>query len=279
MTQDNLRNEIDPYDLKELQKYFDPYVFNSLSELTFSEIQWTRLAIAFWDISGFSDLCNKLTDKPVHFVSFLKEYSDEGSRIINGRKGILDKYIGDGIMAYFGYQGKYAASGPNEALLAALEFRDKFREIKDRYESLWLSDLGKRTDINLKCGMHVGYVFFGLFETERRKQITVLGPNANLASRLEHDVAVKDEIIVSEELKNMAKDNFSFEPKPVEKPLKAFEDIKTVFKLTGIERFQETTPIADVIRYFNGTCPKCMNSTRPIGLILPKCSACGFSVT
>jgi class 3 adenylate cyclase len=159
MTEDNFRNEIDPYDVEELQKYFDPHVLNSLSELIFSEIQWTRLTIAFWDISGFSNLCNKLTDKPVHFVSFLKEYSDEGSRIINGRKGILDKFIGDGIMAYFGYQGKYAASGPNDALLAALEFRDKFQEIKDRYESLWFSDLGKQIDINLKCGMHVGYFF------------------------------------------------------------------------------------------------------------------------
>jgi hypothetical protein len=82
---------------------------------------------------------------------------------------------------------------------------------------------------------------------------------------------VKDEIIVSEELKNMAKDNFSFEPKPLEKKIKAFEQVKTVFRLTGIKRFQTTTPIADVISYFNGMCPKCMNSTRPNGLISPEC--------
>jgi len=53
----------------------------------------------------------------------------------------------------------------------------------------------RKIKINLKCGIHTGYIFFGLLETERRKQITALGRNVNFASRLEH--FVEDDIIVS----------------------------------------------------------------------------------
>ena len=107
-----------------------------------------RLTIAFWDISGFSELCNKLTDMPVHFLSFLKEYFDEGCKIINGRKGVLDKFIGDGIMAYFGYKAKNPATGPYNALMAALEFKGSFQKIKERYIGFWLKEHGKEIEIN-----------------------------------------------------------------------------------------------------------------------------------
>lgn len=282
MSEINFRNEINPYDISELEKYFDPYVFHNLSDLTFSGIKWMRLTISFWDISGFSRLCNELTDMPSHVVSFLNEYFDEGSKIINGRRGILDKFIGDGIMAYFGYQRR--DDGPYDALMAAIKFRESFHKIKKRYTDFWLKEHGKQIKINLKCGIHSGYVFFGLLETERRKQITVIGHTANFASRLEH-AAENDEILVSEQLKNITENSFSFEPKNLnEEDMKAFEEIKSAFKLSGVKQALVSPPnstnnqIEDVLTYLNGICPRCKNSTRPHGLMLPECPSCRFSI-
>jgi class 3 adenylate cyclase len=81
------------------------------------------LTIVFWDLSGFSYLCRQLTDNQPHIISFLKEYFDEGAKIITNRKGILDKFIGDGIMAYFGYPRDDSNKAPIDAITSALEFR------------------------------------------------------------------------------------------------------------------------------------------------------------
>jgi class 3 adenylate cyclase len=106
-----------------------------------------------------------------------------------------------------------------------------FEKIRDRYTKYWLGHHGKKIDVDLKCGMHLGYVLFGLLETERRKQITVIGRTVNLASRLVEEIAIKDEIVVSEELMNVTQNRFEFEPKDVKNKIKSFEDINTIFML------------------------------------------------
>jgi hypothetical protein len=125
LSESNFSNRINPYDIGELAKYFDPLVYQNLRILTISEINWIRLTIAFWDISGFSELCNKLIDNQAHIISFLKEYFDESAKIISDHNGILDKFIGDGIMAYFGYPDDNSNEAPSEALTVALEL-EKF---------------------------------------------------------------------------------------------------------------------------------------------------------
>ena len=173
----------------------------NLNDLTISEIRWIRLTIAFWDLSGFSELCKQSIDNQSNIISFLKDILMKEPKLLKAiPKGILDKFIGDGIMAYFGYPGDYANNLPTEAIMAALEFRENFQKIKEKNANFWLSRHGKLIEVDLKCGIHTGYVFFGLLETERRKQITVIGHTVNLSSRLEK-IATKNEITVSEELK------------------------------------------------------------------------------
>jgi class 3 adenylate cyclase len=71
---------------------------------------------------------------------------------------------------------------------------------------------------------------FGLLETERRNQITVIGNTVNLASRLEK-IATNDEIIVFEKVKNITQSQFEFESMKIEEKIKLFENVKSVFKL------------------------------------------------
>jgi class 3 adenylate cyclase len=227
MNEEDFSNKIKSYDVDDLKKYFDPVIWENLDMLTFSEIKWIRLTIAFWDLSGFSNLCNQLIENQLEIISFLKEYFDEGARVIRDHGGILDKFLGDGLMAYFGYP-EDSDDVPIDALTAALEFRESFQQIKERYTSYWFKHHGKQIAIELKCGMHVGYVFFGLLETESRKQITVIGRNANLSSRLE-GIAKQDEIIVSAQLKNIADTWFEFEE--IKDEIKSFEGVETAYKL------------------------------------------------
>lgn len=190
-----------------LLKYFDPIIFEVLLNPELYRVQSKRLSIVFWDISGFSDLCNNLIDEPDSILSLLKRYFDNANEIIHENDGILDKFIGDGILAYFGYHDNQKIGGAIDAVNAALKLRKAFRDIK----SEWTKEFDLLdAKVDLKCGINTGDVLFGLLETKFRNQITITGTNVNLASRLEGE-AKNDEIIVSKGTMNKCKKKFVLE--------------------------------------------------------------------
>lgn len=166
----------------------------------------------------------------------MEDYFDQAGKIISNHKGILDKFIGDGIMAYFGYPND-CDNFPSESVMAALDFKTRFQKIKEKHTSIWLSYNGKEIDVHLKCGIHIGKVLFGILETDSRKLVTVIGREVNFASRLVEEVAEKDEIIVSQELKNVVRTHFDFENIKIQErkkdKIKSFEEVNEVFKLIG----------------------------------------------
>jgi class 3 adenylate cyclase len=92
--------EIGKYDLT---KHFDSKILNILMDPEQRKLKNKYLAVAFWDLSGFSDLCNSLVDEPFAISELLELYFQEANDIIHRYEGIIDKFIGDGVMAYFGY--------------------------------------------------------------------------------------------------------------------------------------------------------------------------------
>jgi class 3 adenylate cyclase len=99
-----------------------------------------------------------------------------------------------------------------------------------------MNSAGKEFDINLKCGMHNGRVYFGLIETPHRKQITVIGEEVNLASRLVEEIALNEEIIASSEVKNMVNEKFVSEninvtDRLMGNKIKNYEEIDIVFRI------------------------------------------------
>jgi adenylate cyclase len=173
-TGEHQRNEVKPYELHELGKYFDPFIFRNLGALTIEETKWTRLTIAFWDIAGFSVMCNQLRDDQGKITYFLKDYFNEAAKIISKHKGILDKFIGDGILAYFGYPNDDNNS-PSESIMAALDLKDSFQKIKEKHALIWRDYNGKEIDVHLKCGIHIGQVIFGILETETSARNEAVG--------------------------------------------------------------------------------------------------------
>ena len=101
------------YSKEQLGMYFDPFIYKHIKELKLDGIQIHRFIIVFWDISKFSALVKELKALTIKQGSilpeveyFFRDYYSEATRVIKNNNGILDKFIGDGIFAYFGYQDK-----------------------------------------------------------------------------------------------------------------------------------------------------------------------------
>jgi class 3 adenylate cyclase len=193
------------------------------------------LTIAFWDISGFSILCEKLKSHKELIVEFLREYFSEAALIIRKYEGVLDKFMGDGIMAFFGYKDTdvydNGKKGAISAVKAAMDLRDFFEDMKLEWINIWITKTGRQEiSTDLRCGMNTGNVLVGLILTEVRDQFTTIGGNVNLASRLE-SVANKDQIIVSSSTRIRIKDQFNLKTIPIEIPIKGFENMSECYEV------------------------------------------------
>ena len=218
-----------------LEKYVDPVVREQIRDPELVTMQNKILTVVFWDISGFSVLCGKLKDHKELIVEFLREYFSEAALIIRKYEGVLDKFLGDGIMAFFGYKdidiNDNGKKGAINAVKAAMELRDFFDEMKLEWINLWATKTGhQEISTVLRCGMNTGSVLVGLILTEVRDQFTTVGSNVNLASRLE-SVANRDQIIGSPFTKIRIQDQFNLKTIPIERPIKGFENISECYEV------------------------------------------------
>jgi class 3 adenylate cyclase/plastocyanin len=218
-----------------LEKYVDPVVLEQIRDPELVTMQNKILTIVFWDISGFSVLCEKLKSHKELIVEFLREYFSEAALIIRKYEGVLDKFMGDGIMAFFGYKdtdvNDNGKKGAINAVKAAMELKDFFDDMKLEWINLWITKTGQQEiSTDLRCGMNTGNVLVGLILTEVRDQFTTIGGNVNLASRLE-SVANKDQIIVSPSTKIRVDDQFNLKTILIGSPIKGFENISECYEV------------------------------------------------
>ena len=249
----NIITDNDPYSKEQLSMYFDPYVYKHMKELKLDGVNINKFIIVFWDISKFSALVKELKalmKKRIkkqglifhELVYLLRDYYSEATRVIKKNNGILDKFLGDGIFAYFGYQDKeFDDIVYSKAMNAALELKMNFIKIKQKHMKILCShyDYKPTTNINLKCAMHLGQVLFGYWYSPLRSQITAIGDDINFCSRLE-GFADNDQIIISKELNNALRkitNNNTFRTKkikiPKNKKLKTYEHVNYVYELIG----------------------------------------------
>lgn len=183
-----------------LKRYFDPKVFGVIErnpELL--NIQSRTLTIVFWDIRGFSALCEILKAHPTLIAGFLREYFKVASEVIFKHQGVLDKFIGDGVMALFGALNNKDKEGRQDAInaaKAAIEMKGCFEEVLQDWMEQWVLYTPQTIDIGLGCGMHTGETLVGNVGTESRDQFTALGPHVNFAQRIESK-ASKGQIRIS----------------------------------------------------------------------------------
>lgn len=142
------------------------------------------LTIAFWDISGFSKLCSALTTTRISdtIVKFLSEYYDDVEDTVTKNEGVVDKFMGDGVMAIFGSKGH--EDDAISAVRAALQLRKSFIPIKSKWVDIWKRESDAGFGIGLKCGIATGEVILAEIGSGDRRQETAIGSAVNNASRL-----------------------------------------------------------------------------------------------
>ena len=130
-----------------------------------------QLTVYFSDLAGFTTLAE--TRKPDELVKFLGEYFDDMSKIIADEKGTLDKYLGDGIMAFWGAPLPVADHAAR-ACVAALRSQQRLKELTP-----------DGVKLSARIGIATGDVLVGNIGSSERLNYTVMGDTANLSARLE----------------------------------------------------------------------------------------------
>ena len=162
---------LDPRQVKALQK--DPSLLKLGGERK-------DMSYLFMDIIGFTPISEyyKNNDDPEGLVVLVNEFLDEMTNIILANGGMVDKFMGDCIMAVFGAP----LDMPNHAEMAvksAVEIEAKTLELKQRYKDRGLPD------INVGTGVNTGPAIIGNMGSSTRFDFSVIGDAVNLAARLE----------------------------------------------------------------------------------------------
>ncbi|MDR1443673.1 MAG: HAMP domain-containing protein [Treponema sp.] len=184
-----------------IRSIFQKYVPRSVIEEFFSSPdpnmlrgKNTSLAILFSDIRGFTTISEDYADAPDRLVESLNRYFSGQVDIIMNRDGIVDKYIGDAIMAFWGAP-VHQDGDALQAVLAALEMIDGLENFNTIQRQLGLKEF------RIGVGINYGLATVGNIGSERKMDYTVIGDNVNLASRMEGlTKTYQSEILITQSL-------------------------------------------------------------------------------
>ncbi len=166
-------------------RYIDPRIVEGLIDqrsLAVTDGQRRVMTVMFCDMKGFTSLSEGMT--PQGLVKVMNRYLSTMSEPIHHHRGIIDKYIGDAIMAYWGPPFIDDADQAHFACLAAIEMIGRIESLRKDLPEL----LGVRTipaECDLRIGIATGEALVGSIGSEFMMSYTVMGYTVNLASRLE----------------------------------------------------------------------------------------------
>jgi adenylate cyclase len=187
-------------------KYVDPRVVQGLlDKQKFADSGERRLMTVFFsDLQGFTTLSERLT--PDGLVKLLNHYFTTMANAIREKNGIIDKYIGDSVMAFWGPPFTGETEHARLACLAALEQRTRMEQfVKDVPEILGIRQ--GLPVLRVRMGISTGDVTVGSIGSDDARSYTVIGDTVNLASRLEGvNKQYKTDIIISEDTHRLAQD-------------------------------------------------------------------------
>ena len=164
-----------------------------------------KLVVLFTDIAGFTGISERLS--PEELTHHISEYFEELTHIIRAHNGVIDKYIGDAIMAFWGAPNHNPRQHV-DACAALLSIQTKLAVLNADWERM-----GKPV-LKTRVGMHVGEVIVGNVGSSERMNYTILGDTVNVASRLEglNRLYTSTELLISEAIHDEVKADFLTRP-------------------------------------------------------------------
>ena len=228
-------------------RYIDPRIVEGLIDqpaLAAAQGERRVMTVMFCDMKGFTSLSESMT--PQGLVKVMNRYLSTMSGPIHSHGGIIDKYIGDAIMAYWGPPFTEDANQSELACLAAIEMIGRIADLRRELPEL----LGVRAipgDCDLRIGIATGEALVGSIGSEFMMSFTVMGDVVNLAARLETaNKAYGSRSLISEATKASV-EGAAIEVREIDRLLVPGQSrSQVVFELMG--RQGELTPSQDLLR-------------------------------
>ncbi len=230
---------------EQLMSLFEKYMAKETAELIWQrkdeifkngELQPQEMVatVLFMDIRGFTSISEQLS--PSELMSWLNQYLNAMSECIMEHGGVIDKYIGDAIMAIFGIP--FPHTKPEEikqdalnCIAACLDMSERLKQLNQQLER------EGKPKIEFGVGIHTGSIIAGTIGGGNRLNFSVLGDTVNIAARLEPmNKDIKEDnpyrVLITGETWELVSD--SYEAKPVKSiQLRGRKQETTICALVG----------------------------------------------
>jgi len=170
---------------------------------TFPENERRETTVLFADVRSFTTIAESMDAQDV--VVMLNEFFDAMVDIVFKNNGILDKFLGDQLMAVFGPIPS-ENSAPYDAVKSAIEMHDATEAL------MKVRDKQNKETFEIGIGINTGISIVGNVGAENRMDYTVIGDSVNVAARLQQ-MAKGGEIIIGEQTYRQIHDRFRAEEK------------------------------------------------------------------
>jgi len=162
--------------------------------------------------------------EPEDTVNLLNEYFSEMTKLVFKHGGTIDKFMGDGLLAFYG-DPLECKDHAEKAVRTAIEMKNVVKLLQSRWKYM-------NCELHMNVGICTGYVTVGNIGSKERMEYTVIGNHVNLAQRLQSE-AEADQILVNQRTFSMVKDTFETEIIP-DITLKGINKSVVAYKILGI---------------------------------------------
>lgn len=202
------------------------------------------MTLLFCDVRGFTTISEQFSDNPEGLTKLINRFLTPMTNVILERKGTIDKYMGDCIMAFWNAPLEDMRHSSN-ACRSALAMLDCMKEVNVELKAEAEEKGARYFPLNVGIGLNSGQVCVGNMGSDQRFDYSVLGDSVNLASRLEGQSKTYGvTIVIGEATRNDAAEFASLELDMIKVKGKTLP--VRIFTLLGDEEMKTSAPFQDL---------------------------------